>query len=69
MRAGLPFQPFHNTRHAAASFAIAQGIDIRTVQELLGHASYATTANIYGHLQPEATRRATVKIGALLAES
>ena len=54
---------------AAASFALAQGIDLRTIQELLGHTSMTTTSDIYAHLQPDATRVATTQIGALLAQS
>ena len=30
---------------------IAQGVDIKVIQEWLGHSSIATTGNIYGHLQ------------------
>ncbi len=66
-RAGLPRVSFHACRHGAASFALAQGVDLRTIQELLGHSSYAITADLYIHLQAEATRDATEKIGALLA--
>jgi site-specific recombinase XerD len=53
----------------AARFALAQGIDLRTIQELLGHTSMTTTSDIYAHLQPDATRVATTQIGALLAQS
>ena len=66
-KAGLPTKRFHDCRHAAASFAIAQGVDLRTLQEVLGHSSITTTANIYGHLQAEATRTATEQIGAAIA--
>jgi site-specific recombinase XerD len=34
---------FHDLRHCAASAWIEGGIDIRTCQELLGHASITTT--------------------------
>ena len=34
-----------------ASMLIAQGVDIKVIQEWLGHSSIATTGNIYGHLQ------------------
>ncbi|MFB3789625.1 MAG: tyrosine-type recombinase/integrase [bacterium] len=34
---------FHDLRHVAASGWVGNGVDIRTVQELLGHASITTT--------------------------
>ena len=34
---------FHDLRHCAASGWVEAGVDIRTVQELLGHASITTT--------------------------
>ena len=34
---------FHDLRHCAASAWVDRGVDIRTVQELLGHASITTT--------------------------
>lgn len=37
--------------HGCVSLLIAQGVDIKIIQECLGHSSIATTGNIYGHLQ------------------
>ncbi len=36
-RAGLPRGRFHNCRHGAVSFALAEGVDLHTIQEILGH--------------------------------
>ncbi|MGB3328670.1 MAG: site-specific integrase [Thermomicrobiales bacterium] len=46
----LPRQRFHDLRHLAASALIAEGADIHTVKELLGHSQITLTSNTYGHL-------------------
>ena len=64
--AGLPHQRFHDLRHAAASFMLAQGVPLRVVMEVLGHSEIGTAANVYGHVMPELSRDATYRVGALL---
>ncbi|WP_449314887.1 tyrosine-type recombinase/integrase [Rubneribacter sp.] len=43
---------FHSLRHTHASWLIANGCDLKTLSERLGHADEATTLRIYGHLMP-----------------
>jgi len=42
---------FHDLRHTCASLLIAEGVPIKDIQDWLGHSTYATTADIYAHLQ------------------
>lgn len=50
---GLPSGiTFHSLRHTHASWLIANGCDLKTISERMGHADEATTLRIYGHLMP-----------------
>ena len=47
-RAGIPHITFHKLRHTTASRLNELGVDIATIQEILGHANVNTTRN-YTH--------------------
>jgi len=59
-RAGLPDIRFHDLRHTAASRWIADGGDLRSVSEALGHSSAAFTLSTYAHTF-DAAKRAMIE--------
>lgn len=57
----------HAFRDTFASKAAAAGVPLNVLKELLGHSSYAMTADLYGHIYDEQKREAMdgLKIGAM----
>ncbi|MFP4365174.1 MAG: tyrosine-type recombinase/integrase, partial [Spirochaetia bacterium] len=51
----------HKLRHTFATSLFRNKVDIKTIQELLGHASIATT-QIYMHVEDEQKREAVMKL-------
>jgi hypothetical protein len=65
-RAGLPKCRLHDLRHSAAAYQLEIGTPVHIVAGRLGHASPATTLNIYAAFLPTADRGASDEIGATL---
>ena len=59
--AGLPDVSPHDLRHTCASLLLSSGADIKSVQEILGHADASTTLNFYVKADLSQMRVATDK--------
>ena len=54
----------HDLRHGAATLALAAGVELKVVQEMLGHCSIVVTADTYTSVLPEVARTAAEKTAA-----
>jgi integrase len=48
---GMRHIRFHDLRHSCASILLNKGCNLKDIQAWLGHSNYATTANLYAHLE------------------
>jgi integrase len=64
---GLPTMRFHDLRHAYATLMLAAGVQLRVIQEALGHTSIATTAAVYAHVLPSLQKDAASRLDEALA--
>ncbi|MEW6349731.1 MAG: tyrosine-type recombinase/integrase [Thermodesulfobacteriota bacterium] len=67
-RAGIPHLTVHDLRHTCASHLVMGGVDIRTVQEILGHKDIRMTMR-YAHLAPGHMRNAVKVLDAIMGEN
>jgi integrase len=49
-RAHLDRMRFHDLRHSAGTIWLSQGVPVKVVSEMLGHADVATTLRVYAHV-------------------
>jgi len=59
--AGLPRMRFHDLRHSAATILLSMGVNMKVVQELLGHSDISITLGRYSHLLPSMQKDVTDK--------
>jgi integrase len=64
-RCGLGGLRFHDLRHAAGTAMVVGGVDIKTAQARLGHASPLTTLRVYAQATPQADRDAAKTVGEM----
>jgi len=62
----LPVLRLYDLRHTAATLALAAGVPVKVVSEMLGHASAALTLDIYSHVLPHMQDEAVDRVEALL---
>lgn len=58
----LPKIKFHGTRHTHATMCIHSGVNIKQLQERLGHSRASMTLDVYGHFFPDQQRELVSKI-------
>ena len=63
----LPPLEFHGLRHSNASILVAEGIDIVTISERLGHSNKSVTLNTYSHSVKYKDKIAAEKLENLFA--
>lgn len=60
---GLPNLRLHDLRHAYVTLALESGVDVKQIQESLGHRDASFTLNRYGHATEKMKRDGVTKIG------
>ena len=65
-RADVPRITLHGLRHSMAAVAASEGVAIKVLQEIMGHAQYSTTADVYAHVDRTAVRIAARRVAARL---
>lgn len=68
-RSGLPPIRLHDLRHGAASLSLAAGNDLKTVQDMLGHASIVLTADTYTSVLPSLARQSAEATARLVLDA
>jgi len=60
---------FHDLRHASATLALAEGVNVRVVSDRLGHANANVTLSVYAHVMAGADAEAAERISAALSRT
>ena len=65
-RNGLKYIRLHDLRHSCASIMLKNGVQMKQIQEWLGHANFSTTADVYSHLDYSSKIDSAQKIAGAL---
>ena len=63
--AGVPHVRFHDLRHSAATILLSMGVNVKIVQEMLGHSRVGMTLDVYSHVLPGMQEDAAERISKL----
>jgi integrase len=66
---GLPRVRFHDLRHSHATHMLASGVHPKIAQERLGHATIATTLDLYSHVLPGMQADAASRVDEALRQA
>jgi len=67
-KAGVRKIRVHDNRHGCATLLAAEGVEPRTIMEILGHSQIGVTMNVYTHVATESKRQAIEHMDRLLGE-
>ena len=60
---------FHDLRHTCATLLLGEGVNVKVVSEMLGHASITITLNTYSHVLPDMQDSAAYAMEAALGSA
>jgi integrase len=66
-KAGCPQVTFHSMRHLVATMLAEEETNPQALKQMLGHADYRTTSNIYTHATKRMQQHMTEKMGNVLS--
>ncbi|HDK7179781.1 TPA: site-specific integrase [Clostridium botulinum] len=65
VKSKIPHKKFHSLRHTYATKLFEKGVQLKTVQKLLGHKNISITADTYTHVMPKEKISAADKLNDL----
>jgi integrase len=69
LRAGLPRIRFHDLRHTFATLMLEQGVDVKTVSQMLGHTDAGFTMRTYMHVTERMQEQAATAMSEIIQQN
>ena len=64
----MPDIRFHDLRHTFATHAIANGVDAKTLSNILGHTNASFTLDTYTHITTDMQQNASDIVGSFMED-